>query len=295
MCHLGRTYYGKQFDNDGQRDSVYDTDNNCTPAYKEGIREDRISNHRLASRGSKAKPKRTYTTKTSLKDVCRFQIVLQLEPGVHWFIAKTSVEKGTHNHLELTKQETSRKRNSLSLEVREKIRVLQTYCHSGSTQGVMKHELDGFQLSQQQIFYSSEQSESSDSSCEPGTSSANRLMNYLKKQSEEKKMRYIALFHEVDESSLVSFRKYDVAKVLKAKAAEEEAAKARVSEEAKGGWHCVQHSNTRTETARRRHETINSQTKNTISKRCHSRGRHLLRGSKQEAVKEEIQSEPTHS
>ena len=80
---MGRTYYGKQVNKDGEKVSPYDQDYSNEPTYKDGIRLDRIVNKNLASRGSKAEPKRTNTSKPSLKQQCPFQIILRLEPGHH--------------------------------------------------------------------------------------------------------------------------------------------------------------------------------------------------------------------
>lgn len=229
-CKFGRRYYHKKKGYNPKSGEIY---NNCKeddddedddaenggylalPEYKQGIREDRFINKNKASRGIKGKSmaKRTNTLKPPLEKKCQFQIMLQLIPGKHWFIAKAPMETGCHNHTRLANYEKNRSRSSLSQEQIDKTVLCMNYCNSGATKNLMRHELNGGNLSRSQIQYSQQVEEENElygsdmSDDEIQGSSAAQLIAYLKKQVKKKKMRYVAVYHDVTETSLVVIKK----------------------------------------------------------------------------------------
>jgi len=238
-CFRGRRYYKKnQATNLSLSNTeIYHAPTSNAPVYKENIRQDLIVNKHAADRPNKDKkkvlPKRTSTKKPSLENLCRFRIRLKLVPLKHWMIQKIAAPCFVHNHLKLDNGEMGLTCNALSQEDREKVYLYNKYTTSGASQNLMNEQLDGFTMGRQQTHYiADKQQQQQDGYDSPGLkgSKANQLVARLEKHSKDGVLRYIALYHEVKETTLLAITKAKQKEELESlKKARSEAAEALVA------------------------------------------------------------------
>jgi hypothetical protein len=239
-CYKGRRYYssvkGKNLTSNDIYNSTAGNEENV-PVYKDGIRQDRLVNKDKANRSrdkgkgaGKKDPRRTNTKKPPLGLICKFKIRLILVPGKHWFINKSTKDKVKHNHSKLDKEEMVLRTSHLSNEDRDKLVLYKQYTNGGAATNLINSQLGGFNLSQDQVRGAAEkrQEETQELPEIDGTSHANKLVALLKKLSAQGHLKFIALFHEIQDTSLVAVSKYHQKKEEAERKKRKEAAEALV-------------------------------------------------------------------
>lgn len=187
-------------------------ENNDTVLYKEGVRLDRIVNKDLSARGvdGRKQPRRTQTLRAVSNDSkCPFQIVLYLDPGKHWYLRNTLKSKGVHNHAKVPFEEQHRRMSTYSMQEREYAARLSQVTHSGSAQILTQDVTGTIPPTRQQLFHNKQNIE--------GTgihSPAEDLVDHLKKMVVKKHIRYVALYHDVTETSLLAVDKKELVRRL---------------------------------------------------------------------------------
>jgi len=118
-----------------------------------------------------------------------------------------------HNHVRLDKQEMGIEERNLSDEQLEKVRRFYQYSSGSGAANLMDDELGGFSLSQQQARYIANKKQDEyyglDTQLPGGRSSANQLINVLESLSQKGELGYVALYHEVKETTLITICKHD--------------------------------------------------------------------------------------
>jgi MULE transposase domain len=232
-------------------DEIYHCSPTSKPVYKADIRKDRVINKAKAIRGTakhegKSMPRRTQTTKQSLENTCKFSITLKLEPGQFWYIPHQSTYCFCHNHAKMQPEELSVATNKLSTQHQQDYAMYQRFAHGGSVQNIMNQKTGGLCLSQSQARYNRQKHElaqgldaSDGLSNFSDLSPAQKLMAYLKQQKEAGKLRYIALFHEITETSLLTITKAQQKREAEKKKKREGLTQSQVLAEASSGLeHC---------------------------------------------------------
>ena len=142
--------------------------------------------------------------------MCKFEIKIKLKPGVHWRILHAKTSSKYHNHIQLERKEMSHKCKHLSHEQKEMSILARKHGSYGVARSIISN-LSGFTMSNNQI-------RAIKNNVDDGTtkdaSQATKLMEFLRIESSIQKIRYIAIYHEVDESSLVSVSKAMVKKEI---------------------------------------------------------------------------------
>ena len=210
----------------------------CMPQYKEGVRQDRIVNKNAAIRGGgnhhqqktisttsgnnngKKLARRSSTKKPTICDnLCKFKFKLKLEEGEHWIVKAMSQAELYHNHLDLDKSELVTRRAHLTHDQEESCKRYLHFTNAGAATNILNQELDGLNLSQQSARYIYQKSHdaalgidedkhtNNNASSAGGTSTANRLVVLLDKLSMDGHLRYVALYHEVKETTLLAISK----------------------------------------------------------------------------------------
>lgn len=211
-CKYGRTFYDSTFG--GQKRTNQEVYNNHTvdgpSVYKHGIRQDRIVNKGKASRGPEGKKmvRRSETEKPCSEDKCPFQIKVTLKRDQHFVLKTTTWDYAKHNHIMVPISEMVISTKRLSPTEKENIEVLCRYAGNGSARNIFHHTSD-FNLSPQQLDYVSKRND-----CHPNASNATKLMSHLREEVEKKTIRYIALYHQVKDTSLLAISKAQKKKEL---------------------------------------------------------------------------------
>ena len=187
------------------------------PQYKENIRLDKLVNKASANRGTlgagKKLSRRTQTQKPAPGLTCKLRFRLLLDPGCTWYVEHVKSEESLcHNHMRLEKGEMLRPKSTLEKNQKERCQTYAKYTNGGATSGLMSQECDGFRLTPMQCRDIGDSPEEDDTfpespDEETGTSHANQLIVELKKQHHQKKLNYVALYHEVNDTTLVAITK----------------------------------------------------------------------------------------
>ena len=179
--------------------------------YKPGVKMDVLVNKASSSRGPQAlsEPRRTHTSKPNANSLCSFQFQLRLKPGEYWYLRQDIVDRGQHNHVRISFAQLHRRMNTRTLEERQNTALLSTVTHVGTVQAI-SHSLTGaLPPSKGQIYYNQRIQEGTMGKL----SQAQELLNFLQNEVTLKRKRYVALFHEVTETSLLAVTKYDLKRV----------------------------------------------------------------------------------
>jgi hypothetical protein len=209
-CRRWRTNYIKKNSSNDDIEKITLPDGS-TATYKSNIRLDPmigknrgIRNPEITNAG-KSLPRRTNTTKaTDVGDTCGFVIHLYLLEGKHWRIVHRLESDKYHNHLRKEKKEMTINSNMLSQQERDVCSLSMTYAGSGAAQNIVGN-MSGSSITKSQAKYVTESLEETKTT--KGTSAANQTIEYLRAQSENKHIRYKALYHKVTSSSLLAMTK----------------------------------------------------------------------------------------
>jgi hypothetical protein len=224
-CNKGRRFYCKDKGVNPTSDEVYHTTTNPfepvdgnivahIPTYAKDIKLDRMVNKDKARRpgGNKGHARRFYTSKPPLEKICHFKMRVKLMPGKYWYIKKTTkLPNGVHNHIFYGKDGVVRRRATLERQTLENNDRYFRHANGGAATGLVNEETDGFTMSQQQLRRTARDREVIDTSGSP----ASRLIAELKRKTEEGTHRYVALYHEVTETTLLSVTKIDEKRLKK--------------------------------------------------------------------------------
>ena len=207
-CQQGRTF---------QPTNHSDGKENTNSVYKEGIRRDRIVDKGKGSRGPQGKtlPRRSQTTKPSPGCTCKFQLQLRLSPGTHWYFMYTTKEYGVHNHDRIPFEHKHRPLTYYTAEQRSALVNYSKVAPASATQLLSSQLTGGLLPTKQQIDYAKKCAEVPPGQPLKPQSQGQQLIDFLKDQVKQKKMRYVALFHEVTDTSLLAIHKYDLRKRMK--------------------------------------------------------------------------------
>ena len=207
ICEKGYTLYDKKRSNQ----EIYgnDKENSHQPAYcKEGIKNDVIVNKDATSRGiiGRRMPRRTQTNKPSLDCLCRFQLVLRLVPGKLWYLAHTTTDNGSHNHLRIAFQEKHASLRSYTPEQKHAAARFSQVAPSASAKLLTADVTGGLPPTRDQLAYNRKMIEST--GLAKNLSQAEQLLEYLRDEVSKRRKRFVALFHEITHTSLLAISQY---------------------------------------------------------------------------------------
>ncbi|CAB9524288.1 hypothetical protein SEMRO_1517_G279190.1 [Seminavis robusta] len=190
LCECKRKYYS-------QRGATTSAKEN----QKENFRQDRIVDKGKGSRGPDGRsfPRRTETSKPHKK--CPVEFKLRLIPGQYWYFKRTRKALGIHNHSRTPFVDKHRRMKTYS---QEELNLAQTYsqiCPAGAAMALTSKATGTLAPSKDQLRYNK-----SPTSNKP-VSQSQALIEYLREQVSLKKMRFVALYHEVTETSLLIISK----------------------------------------------------------------------------------------
>jgi len=166
-------------------------------SFKDGVRKDRMVGKEKSSRGpqGKAGPKRTRSSKPKPGEICLFKFVLRLVIGEHWCLKKHNPSFGCHNHERVgIEAKVNRRMLTYSVEERQTAARFSQVCHSGSAQTLTQDETGTFAPTRQQLHHNRKTIENRGQKL----SQAETLINQLNKHVENRHMRWIGLFCEVE-------------------------------------------------------------------------------------------------
>jgi hypothetical protein len=214
QCSLGVAYRERKDKRQENADEGEDQPTQQASMYKENVKGTRIVNQDTTSRGPDGKkaPRRTQTLKGSKECLCKFQIQLRLKIGKYWYLRFHLKSMGWHNHEYIPSHKKHRKLANLSVEQRQREAILSQYTHSGSVQAITQAMDGDLPLTRGQLHYNSQTSSGNRKNPNSG---AEDLIQFLKQEVALKKKRYIALFHEVTNTSLLAISKYELRRIAK--------------------------------------------------------------------------------
>jgi hypothetical protein len=211
VCHRGVTYKAPKVSNEFQR-SVYENNESVDPSHRPGVRRDVLTNKDFAARpNGKSQPRWTMTTKPSPNELCSFRIMLGLDPGKCWYIRRLT---GCRQHTYHCKPDPGEERQRMASFPDSTRFDAARYTRYGSTRtaaGILQEET-GNNFSQSQLRHNKENVEIITGhvpASTTGKSDAEQTIAYLEKEKCEGRKSYVALYHTVKDSTLVTISKAD--------------------------------------------------------------------------------------
>lgn len=208
ICKHGRKTHSKK------KQSVLDSSSSSSadyqPEVREGVKKSYVVGKAKSVRqNGKAAPRRAESQRpSSHNNLCKFKISAR-RVGNIWQLFGGTEETLTHsNHVRLKKNELTCSSKILSKEEKENVSVLSQVGHSATTQAFMQHQMNGIMLSKDQVRHVTEQQRNQEKPLNP----ASDFVKSLQDSSNKEGLRYILLFHEVTDSSLVAINKAKVKK-----------------------------------------------------------------------------------
>ena len=186
-----------------------------TANYREGVPLNYLVNKGKSSRGKAGKngSKRRAAQKPKKPEhCCKFQIRLKLRPGQFWYIPWSKEEFVEHTwHQELSQSKMTTKTNTLPEADRKQTAIVGEFSSGTSSQNIARALNEGdFCLTGDQIKGLAKKAiDAQDNPSGKKVSNTTKFINRLDRQVEMKKGRYIALYHEVKETSLLWVDKAD--------------------------------------------------------------------------------------
>lgn len=204
-CTKGRPEDSRNKSGDNNRgfDDVMRPDGECI-SYKKGVRLNWMINdrnkgtrHSESKHGGKRMGNRTKTGKAD--NLCNFKINLYLKENEYWRIPFRSKQDRFHNHVRRMKDEMPVRTNALSKQEQQIGGIAMKHAGSGGAVDIMS-EITGFTLSKQQTTHLRDLHEEIPTT--KSTDSCNQAVEHLRALAKQGKVRYKALYHIVNESSL---------------------------------------------------------------------------------------------
>jgi len=214
-------FYGRLRCMDAKSKANTPIDSECAPGeipsanYREGVRLDRLVNKDKSSRGKAGKngsKRRRAQKPKKAEHCCKFQIRLKLRPGKFWYVPWSKEEFVEHTwHKELPQAQMTTKTNTLTEADRKQTAIVGEFAGGSSSQNIARALNEGdFALTGDQIKgLAKKASDTQDNPSGKKVSNTTKFINRLDRKVEEKKGRYIALYHEVKETSLIWVDKAD--------------------------------------------------------------------------------------
>ena len=135
---------------------------------------------------------------------CTFQIPIYLLPGKHWRIVFQLESLKYHNHIRLNLGEMSISTKRLSERDQQMCSIATKQAGSGAAAGMIA-EMTGKTISQNQARRSRERLDNDLKNVDKKTSQANQVIQFLR--CNPNRFRFQALYHEVDDASLLLLKK----------------------------------------------------------------------------------------
>jgi len=189
--------------------------------YREGVRLDRLVNKDKRSRGKagkKGNKRRCAQKPKKAEHCCKFQIRFKLRPGEFWYVPWSKEDFFEHTwHKQHSQSQMTTKTNTLPEADRKQTAIVGEFASGSSSQNIARALNEGvFSLTGDQIKGLAKKA--SDAQDNPGgkkVSNTTKFINHLDRKVEQKKGRYIALYHEVKETSLIWIEKADERETLR--------------------------------------------------------------------------------
>ena len=236
-CNMSRPYKSHGFikKRDEELQALAHASTSHMPQYIKDIRRDRPVNKDKAIRGDhknhgKKLPRRRESSKPNLGSECMFSFKLCLKPGKYWRLSYSESKCGIHNHFQKTLGELNVSTSKLTSPERKMGNKLMTFGHSGTAKNIML-DMTGQNLTSQQVHHLGSQSltktkeKTPDKKPAPKLTATTKLMNHLRTENSNGTMRYVALYHEVTVSTLLTVKKFKESKKKKAEKKKEAANK----------------------------------------------------------------------
>ena len=177
----------------------------------------RIVNKDKSSRGPQARkePRRSQAKLPMNKEhQCQFKLRLTCEEGKHWTISKKMKHKAMHtSHPKTDPQHDRTRMVSLTQEQRELAAYAGRVSPSGSAQKIIARVTGRAPFSRQQLIHNQNKIEGGGTTKKVTDSQA--LVNFLKDKVNKKEARYVALYHQVTETTLLAIDKHTARKTQK--------------------------------------------------------------------------------
>jgi hypothetical protein len=181
--------------------------------HKEGIRMDRVVNKSKSHRpNGKSQPRRTQTKAPPKGCTCKFRFILRLNqkdplrPYLH--LKCTMKTQGCHNHHRIPFRDKHRSMSRYSDSEKYEAAQFSQIAPAAAAQRLTARITGGIAPTQCQLDYNRRREEAGGTP--HNVTQGQALIDHLQKQVKAKHMRYMALYHEVTESSLLSITKYDL-------------------------------------------------------------------------------------
>ena len=182
---------------------------------RDGVKISRIVNKDKSSRGPQARKesKRAQAVLPMKKeDMCNFKIRLTCVEGLHWCISKKKKADAAHcNHGRGNAKTDRTSMTILTQEERDLAAYTDRVSPSGATQKIIAKVTGRATFSRQQIAHNRNRVEGVNND----TTDAQSLIDFLKCKVKTKEMRYVALYHQVTETTLLAIDKYQARKKQK--------------------------------------------------------------------------------
>jgi hypothetical protein len=190
------------------------------PYYKAGIKNDNIVRKSDSARANgKRQAKRTATFKPPPDETCPFGIRIVLQQGRCWYIPAWSGNILHKFHPKPLLGENRRRMNTLAKEQQEAAARYLRYAGSGSAANILYDETKE-SFSQSQLHYNKTKVEVNTGQLPPpppmkpgeppsALSSAEEVISYLGMEQRQQKKSFIALYHKVTETNLLTIKKSD--------------------------------------------------------------------------------------
>ncbi|CAB9501075.1 hypothetical protein SEMRO_99_G050830.1 [Seminavis robusta] len=210
-CNVGTCYREKKDWASSQTSIRLGKENsdNCSPdVYKADVRMDRIVNKDKACRDDGRSGSRRTSTQLPLKgNECKFQLILRLKEGQYWYLKYTTKSNAQHNHECVPIEEQDRPMASFTESEREQFAMFSQMVPGGGAQALATKISGSHGISQGQLRHNQKKFEGKAGKKQ---TQAQEAIDYLRSQCELGQMSYMALLHEVTETSLLAVSKYDI-------------------------------------------------------------------------------------
>jgi hypothetical protein len=219
--------------------TVYESKDKLPRVDKADIRNDRMVNKHMANRpNGKKKSKRTTTSKPPPQECCTYRIRILLDPGKCWFLQSGGGCRQHKFHPKYSPSEKRRRFDTLTEGQRDDAAIYTRHGTAGVGVGILK-EQTGATFSASQLRFNKNKNEIKNGHVPPPApddspgagSTAEQCIRYLEKERQEGKKSYIALYHSVKHSTLLTIQKKRKARASKL----EKHRKAEASKGRKGG------------------------------------------------------------
>jgi hypothetical protein len=237
-CEFARSYRLPKNPDEIQA-TVYDNKEELPRVDKADIRKDRMVNKRKANRANgKKEPKRTTTTKPPPQECCTYRIRIMLDPGNCWYLPSGVGCRCHKFHPKYSSSEHRRRFDTLTKREQDDAAIYTRHGSAGVGVGILK-EQTGATFSASQLRCNKNKNEITTGHVPPPApddspgagSTAEQCIRYLEKERQEGKKSFIALFHSVKHSTLLTIKKKRKAAASKL----EKQRKAQASKRRKGG------------------------------------------------------------